>query len=296
MAACPRSLKRIVKNFDTLFVHLETKRMRTYLFGLATLFLSPVTAFAGEIMFEGYYKIELFGKHVGYQVQRYEFDPKTKSFEATTFLRLKLGDVTKQESVKAKANDKFQPLSYQFTSLENDKTSGIDATFKGEVMTLKKFTSEKKNEVRNETYKIPKDSFMSTFLMFVLLKKDFPLNQPFKYSGIAEELGVSSWGKTLVESKEIKGKVAKIKVLNSFEGQDSICNVAALPDPSAKDKFMKAEIVDVEVPASGLTSKLVANAQSATEGQTVPTKTLISLFGSVPSGKVNVVASPPAEK
>jgi hypothetical protein len=209
---------------------------------------------------------------------------------------LKLGEVIKQESVKAKANDKFQPLSYQFTSQENDKTSGIDATFKGEVMTLKKFNSEKKNEVRNETYKIPKDSFLSTFLMFVLLKKDFPVNQPFKYSGIAEELGVSSWGKTLVESKEPKGKIVKMKVLNSFEGQDSICNVAALPDPSAKDKYMKAEIVDVEVPSSGLTSKLVADASSATEGQTVPAKTLISLFGSVPGGKVNTVAKPPAEK
>ena len=51
------------------------------LFGLFLLFFSPALALAGEIMFEGYYRIELSGSHVGYYIQRFEFDPKTKSFQ-----------------------------------------------------------------------------------------------------------------------------------------------------------------------------------------------------------------------
>ena len=59
MAAWPRSLRGIVKNFDTLFDHLETSRMVKFLFGLLCLFFSPGQAFAGEIMFEGYYRNDL---------------------------------------------------------------------------------------------------------------------------------------------------------------------------------------------------------------------------------------------
>src|SRR4051812_12531568 len=98
------------KNFDTVFNHLETNPMTYRLFGILLLFFSPVAAFPAEIMFEGYYRVELEGKPIGYTILRYEFEPKTKMFEAKSFLRVKFGDKIVQESTKAKATDKFKPI------------------------------------------------------------------------------------------------------------------------------------------------------------------------------------------
>ena len=52
---------------------------------------SPGLGFATEIMFEGYYRIDLEHKPIGYYISRYEFEPKSKQFTCTTFQRAKLG-------------------------------------------------------------------------------------------------------------------------------------------------------------------------------------------------------------
>lgn len=285
----------IVKNFDTLFDRLETNPMPNFLFGLIVLFFSPGTLYASEIMFEGYYRIEVSGEHIGYAIQRYEYDSKAKGFTCTTFMRVKMGDKVIQESLKAKSNDKFQPLSYQYTSQVNETTKGIDATFKGQIMTLKRFEGGS-NKVKNETYKIPEGSFLSSFLMFVMLQKKLALNQAFKYSGIAEEEGASYWGKAWLESKEVKGKQVHFRVFNMFKDEEFISRMVAIPDPAEADKYLKAEFQGTESPKQKLTTRLIATPNQATEGQTVPNKTLIGLFGAMPTGKVNLIASPPTEK
>lgn len=267
--------------------------MRTFLFGLLVLIFSPGSAFASEIMFEGYYRIEVGGKHIGYTIQRYEYDGKGKSFTSTSFLRAKMGDKIIQESLKAKSNDKFQPISYQYTTQVNETVKGIDATFKGQVMTIKRIDGK---QLKTETYKIPEGTFLSSFLMFVMLQKKLPINQAFKYSGIAEEEGSSYWGKAWLESKEAKGSYVNFRVLNSFKGEEFISKLSAVPDPAEKDKYVKAEILGTESPKQSLTTELVASPASATEGQVVPNKILVGLFGAMPTGKVNMIATPPKEK
>ncbi len=268
--------------------------MVNLLFGLIGLFFSLGQAFAGEIMFEGYYRVEASGKPVGYIIQRFEFDAKAKTFDATTFMRVKLGDKIIQESLKGKANDKFNPISYSYTSQVNEAVNGIDATFTGQIMKLKKTDGKK---LTNETHKIPEGSFLSSFLVFVMLQKKLPLNQAFKYSGIAEEEGAGYWGKAWLESKEQKGKLTVFRVLNSFKGQEFISQLAAIPDPDPKekDKYVKGEVLATESPKQSLTTTLVATPNLATEGQMVPNKILVALFGAVPTGKVNVVTNPPKE-
>jgi len=268
--------------------------MPILLFGLLSLTFSLGNAFAGEVMFEGYYRIEASGKSIGYQIQRFEFEPKAKTFEITSFMRIKLGDVVIQESLKGKSNDKFNPISYAYTSQKNEEVKGIDATFKGEIMALK-ITDGKK--LRNETHKIPAGSFLSSFLIYVMLQKKLPLNQAFKYSGIAEEEGASYWGKALLESKETVGKTVVFKVLNSYKSDEFISKMAAIPDPDPKekDKYIKGEVITTESPKQSLTTRLTATANEATEGHMVPNKILVALFGGMPTGKINMVATPPKD-
>jgi hypothetical protein len=293
MAAWPRSLKGIVKNFDTLLDRLETITMVKFLFGLFCLTFSLGRAFAGEIIFEGYYRIELSGQHVGYAIQRFEYDAKSKTFEHTAFTRAKLGDKLVQDSLKAKADGKFQPVSYNYTSQANESLKALDATFKGNIMTLK--TPQKGGkEIRTETHKLTEGSFLASYLLFVMLQKKLTVNTAFKYSGIAEEEGGGYWGKALIETKEQKGKLTMFRVLNSYRGEEFIVKLAAVPDPdpAQKDKYIKGEAFYTESPTSGLTLRLVAAPTEATEGQMVPNKILTSLFGGMPTGKVNMVANP----
>lgn len=261
--------------------------MAYLLFGSLLLFFSPAVSFAGEIMFEGYYKIELSGTHIGYAIQRYEFEPKDKSFTNTSFMRLKAGGQVQQESLKAKTNDKFQPLSYQYTATAGDVIKTIDATFKGEIMTLKIIDGKKQ---RNETHKIPKGTFFSSFLTYLMLQKKLELNQAFQYSAIAEEEGASYNGKALIESKEPKGHYEAYRILNSYKGEKFVSMVGVVKDAKDPSKNVRGDVLGANSPVKNLSSTLVSPAALATEGHVVPNKILISLFGGMPTGQANLLS------
>lgn len=262
--------------------------MTNHLFGFLILFLSPVLAWSSEVMFEGYSKIELAGKHVGYAIQKFEFDPKSKQFTSTSFLRAKFGDKMMQESLKAKANDKFHPLSYQYTSVVGDETKTIDASFKGTIMKLK---ISEKGKMKNETHKVPEGTFLSTFLIYMMLQKKLTTNTSFKYSGIAEEDGGSYWGRAVIEAQETQGPHMVFKIKNSFKGQEFVSRLAAIPNSAESGKFERGEVLGTESASQSIKTELVASASLATEGQMVPNKVLATLFGSVPLGKVNLLNS-----
>ncbi|HMN70039.1 MAG TPA: hypothetical protein PKC28_15970 [Bdellovibrionales bacterium] len=260
------------------------------LFLILTLCFGPAPARAAEIMFEGYYRVENGGKHIGYAIQRYEFEPKDKSFHGISFLRAKFGDKTVQESLKAKTNDKFQPQSYQYTSQIGEDVKMIDASFQGEIMKLKINDGKK---VRDETHKIPKGTFFSSFLTYLMLQKPLALNQAFQYSAIAEEEGASYNGKALLESKETKNGLEVYRILNSFKGDKFVSQVAIVKDPKDATKNIRGEVLGTSSPVKSIATRLVTAPSEATENQTVPNKVLVTLFGGMPTGKTHLLEKKP---
>jgi len=258
------------------------------LFGILLLTFSPVTLFASEIMFEGYYKIELEGKQIGYAIQRYAFDPKSSTFESTEFHRIKLGNEVIQETVKGKSTDKFHPISYQYTGQVGDKLKMIDTTFKGEVMTSK---ITENGKMRTQTSKIPKKTFLASFLPYLLIMQDLKVNDSFKYSAVAEEDGNSYDGRAFLQAKEPKPGMDVFTILNKFKGDEFISKMAVMKDVKS-GKNVKGEVLSTSAPAKNLSTKLMASANQATEGQLVNNKVLLTAFGDVPTGKVNIVATP----
>jgi len=263
-------------------------------FTLLLLIFGPVTSLAGDIMFEGYYKITLSGKSVGYNIQRYEYDAKSKTFSSISFLRVNFGQQLVQESLKAKSNDKFQPLSYQYTSQVDNELKTIDASFKGEIMQLT--ISDGKKKARTETHKLPKGTFLSSFLTYILMQKKLPVNEVFKYSGVAEEDGGSYWGKAWIQTKVTKGPYTVLRVMNKFKGEEFGSNLAVIVDPKNPDQYIKGEIITTDSAAKAIATELVSNPSQATEGHTVPNKVLVTLFGNMPTGKINMVATPIRDK
>lgn len=260
------------------------------LFGILLLFFSPGLVFASEIMFEGYYRIELENKPIGYTILRFAFDPKTNSFESESFLRAKFGDKLVQESLKAKCTDKFQPISYQYTNAVGDQIKMIDAEFKGQIEKVKINDGKK---LRTETYKDPKGTFLATFLPYLMLQQKLTLNEAFKYSAVAEEDGGSYWGKTWLQSKETRPGYDLFTVVNRYQGKEFTSKMAVVHDPKNPDKNIKGEVFFVDMPSQNVTMQLVASPVKATEGQLVPNKTLMTVFGNIPTGKMNLIASPP---
>lgn len=257
---------------------------------LLVLLLSLGQASASEVMFEGYYRIDLEAKHIGYSVLRYEFDPKAKTFQVTSFVRAKMGNDIVQESFKGKTTDRFEPISYQYTSIIGKENKMIDASFKGQIMNLSISDGKK---VRKETHKIPKGTFYSSFLPYMMLQKKLELNQAFKYEALAEEEGNVYTGKSLVESKEKRGPYETFNILNSYKGEEFISEMAVIKDPKNPDKNIRGEVFSTNSPAKKLSTQLVNSPSVATKGQVVPNKVMVSLFGGMPTGKLNLVATPP---
>lgn len=251
------------------------RKPRALLFiGIFLLALSR--AVSAEVMFEGYSIVRVGSKAVGYAIQRYEFDGKKKKFIATSFLKTNEDGGNITESLKAEANDKFQPLSFQYVTKTGGGAKMIDSKFVKDNMVATVTNGQTKN-----TLKIPvkKGVFLSTFLGYLMLQNGYKVDKKFTYSAIAEEDGQAYTGEAAIEAEaEVKGhKVFKIK--NTFKGSEFISQVTP-----------KGEILATNSSLQGVSTELVASASEATKGFTVPSDTLKILFGTVPTGKVNVLA------
>ncbi len=245
------------------------------LIGLFLLVLSRVEAHA-EVMFEGYYMVRAGSAHVGYIVSRYEFDAKKNHFTSTYFLKTNEQGGNLTESLKATANDKFQPISFQYTTKQGETMKMIDAKVSKDLMTAN--VSDGK-VAQNLKAPVKKGTFLASFLGYLMLTNGYKVDKKFVYSAIAEEDGATYSGEATIKAEEeFKGQKV-FRILNKFKGSDFVSFVTP-----------KGEILGTSSPLQSISTELVAVPAEATKGFIVPTDTLKLLFGSVPTGAKNVIA------
>lgn len=244
-----------------------------------------------EVIFEGYYKVTLSGVHAGYVIQRYEFDATQKLFTGKAFTYVRITPDGKQfinESLVAKANDKFQPVSYNYSGLiaslneqtgriENNVTL-IDATFQGQKMTLKGLKSGK-NFSSKTTY--PQGAFLSNFLLQLMLQKGLAVGRNFRFEAIAEETGMVHKGQVqIVAEEQFKGANA-FKINWAYKDVESTSYIST-----------NGNALGTESPAQKVAQVLVANPSEATAGFTLPQQSIKKIFGNIPAGNVHDFAKP----
>jgi hypothetical protein len=242
-----------------------------------------------EVLFEGYYKVSLSGVHSGYVIQRYELDANKKTFTGTSFAYVRVSPDGKQflnESIVAKANDKFQPLSYNYSGLiaaQNEQTGRIenrinviDATFAGQKMTLKGLLNGK-NLASTTAY--PKGAFLSNFLIYLMLQNGFKVGKSFEFNAISEEEGKVNKGFVRIVAEEPFKGVGSYKIDWSLKDMKSISYISNTGNALA-----------TESPAQKVTQELVATPSEATAGFTLPQESIKKIFGGIPLGNVNVLA------
>lgn len=245
------------------------------LFIVTTFTLSNAHA---DILFEGYYKVMSGESQIGYVITRYEFDAKKKQFLSTYYLKTGKGASETTESVKAAADSELAPISYEYTSLAGKEAKTIDARFKAGVMTASVKQGAKISRIEK---KIPKGTFLSTFLIYLMLKSKEGLRSEtkYEYSAIAEEDAAIYTGQALVGKEESFEDIKVFKILNTFK---DIKFLSYVND--------RGEVVGTNAVGQGIETKLVATPDAAIAGQPYSANTLKTLFGAVPVGSANVIA------
>lgn len=246
-----------------------------------TLILSLIfsSTFAhADVLFEGYSKIMVNGQHSGYVITRYEFDPKKNQFTSSYFLRTgkNTGEIT--ESFKAIAASDLAPISYEYTTIVGKDTKTIDAKFKKDNMSAVVKNNGKVSRIEK---KIPKGTFLSTFLVYLMMKSKEGLksDSKYEYQAIAEEDGSLEKGQALVGKEEHFNGQKAFKILNTFKNSKFLSYVND-----------HGEVLGTNVMSQGVSTELVATPEEATKGFPVSNAILTTVFGGVPKGDNNVVA------
>ncbi|QLY25358.1 hypothetical protein [Bdellovibrio sp. KM01] len=242
-----------------------------------SIFTAPLVS-NGAVLFEGYSKINANDAHIGYVVSRYEFDDKKKQFISTYFIKTGKGPTETTESLKAFADAELAPISYEYTSLSGKESKTIDAKFKAGAMTAIVSNNGKSSKIEK---KIPKGTFLSTFLVYLMLKSKDGLRSEtkYEYQAIAEEDASISKGQALVGKEQIFNDFKVFKILNTFKDAKFLSYVND-----------RGEVIATNAMGTGISTELVSTAAEATNGQSFSTTILKTLFAGVPAGTQNVVA------
>jgi hypothetical protein len=255
-------------------VSLILRRM-FFVFIFSTLLISKIQA---QVLFEGYSKITLGGQFIGFTIQRYEYDLQKKNFISTSLIKYNEvgGGIT--ESLKAYANEALEPISYTYNLLGPQGAKTIDASFAKGVLSVK--TTEK-GIASKKDLKLPKGSFFSSFLAYVILKNPQGLktSSKYEYQAVAEEDGENYKGTATVQSEETYKGLHVYKILNDFKGAQFVSYTTE-----------KGEMISTVAPQKSLSLELVTEPALAMGGLTVGAENLKLLFGNIPEGKTNALA------
>ena len=232
-----------------------------------------------DVLFEGYSKIMLGDKHIGYTIQRFEFDPKKKEYSTVYYLKTAPPANDVIESLKARSSFDLKPISYQYTSLAGGRPHIVDASFVNGTMTLSELANGKRTS--KPAVKVPPGTFLSSFLGYLMLqqKEGVKVANKYSYQAIAEEDGNLYKGEAYIKAQEQNHGLNTYRILNNYKGVQFV-------------SFMtpQGEVIATESAAQGISTELVANIQEATKGQSVNSNQLTQLFGSVPKGQDNAVS------
>ncbi len=244
------------------------------------LFISKPTLANNKKLFEGYYKITKESQHVGYYIQRYELDTVKKQFISTYFLRTNQLGGNISESLKAYSTETLLPLKYQYTSLQGSSSKTIDANVRkdkrGHDVLQVKVNEDGKLRVFEQ--KMEKGTFLSTFLIYLLLQGEKGIKPGIKYEfkAIAEEDGKPYSGDVFIDSEQKALGLDAFKILYTFKKTQFVNFINAA-----------GEALITVSPALQLSAELVADTKIATKDMIFNEKSLSLLFGNIPEGKTH---------
>jgi hypothetical protein len=240
----------------------------------AVLFLLSGKGLA-EPSFEGYYKFYLGKMHTGYFIQRNEYDTSKKEHVAKYFIFVKSPAGSTTESLVARANDSFGPISMSYSALVEGSPKSVDASVKGKRIVVNERADDK---TATRTEELAKDGFFSIFLNYIMLGNGLSKGKNYSFTAFSEEDGrfVRGGAKVLTEHK-VSG-VPSYKVQIEFKN-------------SVFESYLshKGEVLGTVAAMQNATTELVPSKEAAVQNFSFPDKSIRAIFGNIPEGKKNSV-------
>ncbi len=195
--------------------------------------LGPMTW--AETLFEGYYRIEESGKHIGYTIQRYSFDPKTKNRTISTYLRRKIDEDQVHTFIKSVSTERttpkgkliFVPFLSEYSSNETGDNFRMSANFKNQNKPKVEFffdNARKPSDIKIETG--GPNSFLSNFLYYLVAAQnsdgdvqDLPLKRAIPYQAFSEDDGNYSDGFLYRIADKIVSGLTVLQIADRFAGE-----------------------------------------------------------------------------
>lgn len=245
---------------------------------LVLLFLMPLQLWAKpNLLFEGFYKLDLANQHIGYYIIKVEGDNDKKEVIYRSLLKTNELGGNVNEGLHAKSTLALKPISYKYTLLQGAVNKSIDAQVTNKEMFLK---INEGNKTLTQKVKLEDKMFFSSFLTYVLLAspKGLKLNQKYDYTSVSEEDGKIENGNAFVAAEEKYNEIPAFKILNQFKGQKFVNYLA-----------MNGESLYALVPDRQFSAKLVKTFDEAKGKIPADDKTLKLIFDSIPEGKQNIL-------
>lgn len=246
---------------------------KTFLFVLSFLLFTGLSSFAqanSKILQEGWFKVLSGGAHVGYLAQRFEYNDKKKQYSTLYFLKTSALGGNIIESLDARVDEKFNPISFKFSTTNDKETKIIDALVtKGMDLKIDQVINGKKESL---TKKVPKGTFLSSFLVFMIMRNGgLKVGNNYQYSAIAEEDASIHKGEAFVSATQKVAGIDTFRVLNSFKETRFISSVSPL-----------GEVISTRAPVESIETVQVGNIDHAVGSIPLAEKSLKALFGDLP--------------
>jgi hypothetical protein len=261
------------------------KKHLSHLVALVLVFFTTCFGLAharAEVLFEGYYKILMSGVHSGYAIQKYELDSNKKEFKSSYYIYVRTspdGSKSATESLVAFSDDAFRPKKYEYTAVIDGKPMTIDATFSKDKLSAK---INKSGAASTQTAVLPKGTFLSTMLLYMVLQKGMKVGSGYSFKALAEE-DAKIYDGTLKVVKETPYKSQNVfELVYLFKGVEA----KALVSASGHTLYTNAELQKVE-------TELVTNPMDARANFNFPEKTIKRIFGDIPKGVTHSIIQKP---
>lgn len=249
---------------------------------------------AAEPAFEAFYKFTIGGQHAGYVIQRLDIEAPKNIFTSTYYVYVKTPTGSTTESLVAKADSSFEPISYQYSAVVDGVAKSAEGKFKNKKM-HGRMTDDKK--VQDVVLTTPANGFLSTFLNYVILKNGMMKGKNYKFIALAEETpacfksadncradsaGFIQGTANVIAEQKFK-EIPAYKIKFNYKGIEFEGILSATGETLASIS-----------PLQNAATEIVATKNEAVADFPFNEKHMKLLFGGIPQGKRNSLTTPVA--
>lgn len=247
-------------------------------FSLLTLILFCATAGA-DVLFEGFYRLEKNGAHVGYAVQRVSTERMARTQTVTTYVRMRMPDG--KEYFEAFKSVSQAPLLTPINSHYRGDLSGmyvdVQARFHKGRVTVEKRANKSPKPYQVETSRlVARRPFFSSFLFYVSDFKVLKAGKNYTFDTFIDRDGISTRGNLSVANAKTVGGLNHLHLVvdTSADPAESFVTESGFPLGS---RSTTQDFVSYWVPRK----------QEAVGTFQFPNNEVIALFGDLPEGQKN---------